>query len=359
MRIAQICPYSLSVPGGVQAQVLGLAEALRRLGHEARVLAPCDGPPPSAMVQPLGKSVPTATNGSIAPIAPDPSCALRTIHALRNERFDVLHLHEPLVPGPTLTALLSSDTPKVGTFHAAGTQTSYANLRFLARPAARRLTRRVAVSEDARHTAERALGGTYDVLFNGIDIARYREQPKGTTDLPVIFFVGRHEPRKGLTVLLDAIEFLHTDVEVWVAGEGPQTQRLRQIHSHDRIRWLGRVTESEKIACFRLASVFCAPSLGGESFGLVLLEAMAAETPIVASQLPGYANVARQGSDAVLVPAGEPRQLATAIDEVLTDAALATSLVAHGTQRAEQFSMDRLAERYVEHYKAAQPLHQV
>ena len=120
-----MCPYSLTTPGGVQGQVLGLARSLRHLGHEARVLGPCDGPPPDAGVSPLGRSVPTAANGSVAPIAPDASCALRTIRALRDEEFDVLHVHEPLVPGPTMTTVVAAATPKVGTFHAAGASAAY------------------------------------------------------------------------------------------------------------------------------------------------------------------------------------------------------------------------------------------
>src|SRR5947207_11480175 len=119
MRIGLVCPYSLTMPGGVQAQVLGLARVLRTLGHEVRVLAPCDGPPPELFVTPLGDSIPTAANGSMAPLAPDPAAALRTIRALRDERFDVVHVHEPLAPGPALTAVVMHAAPTVGTFHAA------------------------------------------------------------------------------------------------------------------------------------------------------------------------------------------------------------------------------------------------
>ena len=125
LRVGLVCPYSLTMPGGVQMQVLGLARALRELGHEARVLAPCDGPPPDAGVTALGVSVPTAANGSVAPLAPDPSAQLRTIRALRDEGFDVVHLHEPLCPGPTQTALLFRSAPTVGTFHAAGDSASF------------------------------------------------------------------------------------------------------------------------------------------------------------------------------------------------------------------------------------------
>jgi phosphatidylinositol alpha-mannosyltransferase len=359
MRIAQICPYSLSVPGGVQGQVLGLARALRELGHEARVLAPCDGPPPDSMVTPLGKSVPTAVNGSIAPIAPDPACALRTIHALRNENFDVLHLHEPLSPGPTFTALVASDVPSIGTFHAAGTGTAYeTSVRWLGRKVAKRLNIRVAVSEDARLTAERNLPGVYEQLFNGIEVERFTAaEPWGDTgdkEAKTLLFVGRHEPRKGLSVLLEAMKLLPADIRLWVAGQGPQTAALREAtRGDDRIEWLGRISEPEKLSRLRAADVFCAPSIEGESFGLVLLEGMAAGVPVVASDLPGYRKVARDGSDARLVPPGDPNALAGAITDVLQDESLAESLVRHGDQRARQFSMIKLAEAYIPLYERA------
>ena len=172
MRIGIISPYSLSLPGGVQAQVLALARALRDKGHHARVLGPCDGPPPDSSVTPLGNSIPTAANGSMAPIAPDPSAQLRTIRALRDEEFDVVHLHEPMAPGPTMTAMVFKESPLVGTFHAAGASQAYVWLNPVVRWLARRLDIRTAVSEDARAMARHALGGEYLVLFNGIEVER-------------------------------------------------------------------------------------------------------------------------------------------------------------------------------------------
>ena len=149
VRIGLVCPYSLTLPGGVQGQVLALARALRASGHPTRVLGPCDGPPPDAGVTPLGNSIPTAANGSVAPIAPDVSCALRTIRALRDEEFDVLHLHEPLAPGPTVTALFLASLPMVGTFHAAGGSRAYDLLNQPLRWLRHRLDASFAVSEDA------------------------------------------------------------------------------------------------------------------------------------------------------------------------------------------------------------------
>src|SRR5262245_10438316 len=166
-----VCPYSLSIPGGVQAQVLGLARHLRRVGHEVRVLAPCDGPPPEPFVTPLGDSLPTAANGSVAPLAPDPAAALRTLRALRDEKFDVVHVHEPLAPGPSLTTVTLHVAPTVGTFHAAGRSTSYRMLAPLLRRLLERIDVRVVVSKDALALVQTHLGddGDYTVLFNGVE----------------------------------------------------------------------------------------------------------------------------------------------------------------------------------------------
>jgi len=351
MRVGIVCPYSLTMPGGVQGQVLGLARALRNLGHDARVLGPCDGPPPDAGVTPLGRSIPASANGSVAPIAPDPSAQLRTIRALRDEGFDLLHLHEPLVPGPTMTAILFRNSPLLGTFHAAGDSASYKWLRPGVRWLAGRLDARCAVSEDARQLAQGYLGGNYTVLFNGIEVERFAKAEPWPTEGPTVFFIARHEPRKGLTVLLEASRSFDRDTRLWIAGDGPETSELRARYAGDpRIEWLGRIDDAEKESRLRGAHVFCAPSLRGESFGVVLLEGMAAQTPVVASDLPGYRNVARAGSDALLVPPGDAEALAAAVHRALTDHPLRDALVTSGWQRAEEFSMDNLARHYVEIY---------
>jgi phosphatidylinositol alpha-mannosyltransferase len=353
LRVGLVCPYSLTVPGGVQAQVLGLARQLRRQGHEARVLAPCDGPPPASFVTPLGDSLPTAANGSIAPLAPDPSSTLRTIRALNDEAFDVLHLHEPLAPGPTVTALVVHPAPVVGTFHAAGRSSSY---RLLGRALTvtgmvARIDRRVVVSRDALALVGEYFPGHYDVLFNGVDTIEIRSVAPHPTSGPTIFFVGRHEERKGLDVLLAALARLGPDVRCWVAGQGPDTELLKQRYARDtRIEWLGRIGDAEKLARLRGASVLCAPSLHGESFGVVLIEAMAAGTPVVASALDGYRNVATDGVDALLVPPGDVDALAAALERAMRDAQLADALRTAGSRRADDFAMSKLADAYVRIY---------
>lgn len=363
MRIGIVCPYSLTVPGGVQAQVLGLARELRRRGHEARVLGPCDGPPPESFVTPLGNSLPLAANGSIAPLAPDPSASLRTLRALHDEAFDVVHIHEPLAPGPTFIALMLHSSPTVGTFHAAGTSASYRMLQPGLRRLLNRLDHRVAVSKDARALVSGHFGGSYEVLFNGVELDEIscREAwPRPAGGPPVIFFCGRHEHRKGLGVLIDAVQGTDLPVEVWIGSDGPDTDALMRRSADDaRFVWLGRVTDAEKFARLRAADIFCAPSLGGESFGVVLIEAMAAGTTVVASSLDGYRNVATDDVDALLVDPENPVALREALRSVIDDAELAGRLRAAGAARAGEFAMTTLADRYVEIYERLVTKHDV
>jgi phosphatidylinositol alpha-mannosyltransferase len=191
------------------------------------------------------------------------------------------------------------------------------------------------------------------MLFNGIEIDRFAKAEPWPTEGPTIFFLGRHEPRKGLDVLLAALDRLPPEVRVWIVGDGPDTDELRARSADDaRIEWLGRIGDEEKRRRMVAADVFCAPALRGESFGIVLLEGMAAGTPVVASDIDGYRNVATDGVDARLVPPGDPEALGAVVAELLGDPRQAASLTAGGQARAEAFSMQHLAERYVELYES-------
>ena len=360
LRIGLLCPYSLTTPGGVQGQVMGLARALRKMGHEVRVLGPCDGAPPDTFVTPIGESLPTVANGSIAPLAPDPSAALRTIRVLRDEQFDVLHIHEPLTPGASITALVMRTAPIVATFHAAGESLSYKYLSAPLKGFASAIDHRVAVSKDAVHLAQRYIGGEYQILPNGVELDRFIASSQNTSTTHgdsslmrrSVFFCGRHEPRKGLEVLLQAHATLPDNVDLWIASEGPETERLKREWAGDsRIVWLGRISDAEKAKRLSQADVFCAPSLGGESFGVVLIEAMAAATPIVASALDGYMNVATHEIDALLVEPNDPAALEAALRRILLDQELAHQLVHQGQERATGFSMVQLASTYVDIYR--------
>ena len=351
MRVGIVCPYSLTQPGGVQGQVLGLARVLRGMGVEARVLGPCDGPPPDVHVTPLGNSIPYSTNGSMAPLAPDLAATLRTIRALRDEAFDVVHLHEPIVPGPTLSALVFYDNPMVGTFHRAGQSRWYHAVRPFCRWTTDKLVARTAVSAEAAVTAEATLGGGhYEVLWNGIDVAAYQRAEPWPTEGPTVLFLGRHESRKGLGVLLAAMERL-PGPQLWIAGEGPQTAALRaETRGKARIQWLGTIDEGEKLRRLRGADVVCAPSTSGESFGVVLLEVLAAGTAVVASDLDGYRNVVRDGVEGLLVTPGDPGALAEALRLALAGGPAVDAMIERGRRRAEEFSLHRLARRYLDIY---------
>jgi len=379
VRIALLCPYSLSRPGGVQGQVTGLAGALAGVGHSVTVLAPCDdagdvdGIVPGGPVHlvRLGGSVGLPANGSVAPVSLGPVASTRAVRAVRHGGFDVLHLHEPLVPGPALACLLACDLPKVGTFHRAGSSVAYRIFGLLARRAAGRLAVRCAVSEQALSTAQQALGGTYEVIGNGIDLERFAVADPWPTAGPTVLFVGRHEQRKGLAVLLDAVELLRAGTAttvgaapdagptVWVAGSGPATSGLQRRHPPgDRLEWLGRVSDDELASRLAGAHVLCAPSLGGESFGVVLLEAMAARTAVVASDIPGYAAVV--GDHAVLVPPGDAAALARALRDVTLDAVAGTGSCSPpaldaAADHAARWSMPRVAARYSEIYERVAP----
>jgi len=361
VRVALLCPYSLSRPGGVQGQVVGLAGALAHAGHDAVVLAPADddvvvpGLAPGALVR-LGRSVGLPANGSVAPVALGPGTAWRAVRTVRRGGFDVLHLHEPLAPGPGYACLVACRLPKVGTFHRAGKSVAYSLLGPLARAAAGRLAARCAVSAEAEATAAEALGGSYDIIGNGVDLDRFASAAPWPVAGPTVLFVGRHEKRKGLEVLLEAAGRLRrgTPVTIWVAGEGPDTDRLRRLHPpSDRLLWLGRVGDDELASRLAGAQVLGAPSLGGESFGVVLLEAMAARTAVVASDLPGYRAVV--GDHGVLVAPGDVAAWSRALANVVTDAAAGTGRCAPATldaafAHAGRWSMADVAARYVAVY---------
>ncbi len=377
LRIAQVCPYSLSRPGGVQSQAVGLARALGARGHTVTLVAPLDDPsdaPADVEFVAAGRSVRLPANGSVAPVALSPFAAAATLRAVRARRFDVLHVHEPFAPGlgPVLLAARGLP-PVVATFHRSGASLAYRALRPVTAPLARRAALRCAVSEAAARTVAAAIGSVDEVLFNAVDVARARNAAPWPTERPAVLFLGRHEARKGLAVLLDAFERvlarrdaaggadLSDRPQLWIAGDGPETAALRARHpATGDVCWLGVLGDDEKDRRLAAATVLCAPSLGGESFGVVLLEAMAARTVVVASDLEGYRDAA--GGTAVLVRPGDVDALAHAVDGVLdgTVATVATggpggrtAWLDDGSARAERWSTERLAECYEARYRRA------
>src|SRR5262245_28406117 len=221
LRVLLSCPYSLSVVGGVQGQVLGLAGALRELGVDARVIAPCDGPPPAPGIITVGPSTRMPSNGSVAPIASGRAVAGRPFEAFRSFAPDVLHLHEPFAPGTNHAALVGTTLPAVGTFHSArsGRNGWYDTFRSGLRPMLRRLSVATAVSAEAARQVELTFHTDCEIVPNGVEVERYTEaMPWARPRVPAILFFGRHEPRKGLAVLLDAFAHLDREAVLWVAG---------------------------------------------------------------------------------------------------------------------------------------------
>ena len=290
----------------------------------------------------------------MAPIASGRAVARRTIEALRTFQPDVVHLHEPLSPGPNHAALVGTTIPAVGTFHSAraGKNGWYETFRPGLRPMMRRLAVSTAVSEDARRQVTQTFGGDCEILPNGVDVPSLASGRATPSSAPAILFVGRHERRKGLAVLLDAFTELDRDADLWVIGDGPHQDALRG-RGVPRVEWLGRVGEEEKQARLRGATLACFPALDGESFGVVLLEAMAAGTALVASDIDGYRTVSRADREAVLVPPGDAEALRGALRSLLDDPARRAALVTDGRKRADEFSMTHLAERFLPLYERA------
>jgi phosphatidyl-myo-inositol alpha-mannosyltransferase len=385
--VALVCPYSLSRPGGVQGQVVGLGRALERRGHRSTVFAPLDstGDAPSGIeLVPTGRSVALPANGSRAPVTISVRGVARSVRALRSGGFDVVHVHEPFAPGLPYGLLVDRRLPPlVATFHRSGGSVLYRGLRPLTSRLARRLALRCAVSEAAAATARGALGGHYERCFNGVDMRAFEGVEPWPTEGPTVLFLGRHEERKGLGILLEAFEHLRnrsTGVAaagsasrpvLWIAGDGPQTADLRRRHPDaPDLRWLGVLPEGEKLRRLVGARVLCAPSRGGESFGMVLLEAMAAQSLVVASDIPGYRDAA--GGHALLVPPGDALALAEALSRAVASRAATAQATgpgpaggeggdpAHGIDEARtdaasawaaHWSMDGLAEWYEQRYR--------
>jgi len=363
VRVCMVCPYSLSRPGGVQGQAAGLARSLRRLGHEVALLAP-DGSRPLAPgdgpfdgTWSIGRSVGVRANGSVAPVALCPSAAVRVSRFAGGHRADVVHLHEPLAPVAGYGSLFSRPAPMVGTYHRAGTSRWFKLLRPVGSWTDRRLDVACAVSAEAAATAGALTGRLCDVLFNGVEVDRFAGAEPWPTEAPTVLFLGRHEPRKGLATLLDAFTAVPDPVVLWVAGDGPETLELRRRHPPGtRIRWLGVLSDDEVARRLAGADVLCAPSLRGESFGMVLLEGMAAGCAVVASDIPGYRAAA--GGHASLVAPGDPaalgRMLSEAVAGVTGSSGTSSPPVLRAAfDHAEGWSMERLATRYLDLYRRA------
>ncbi|HET8605554.1 MAG TPA: glycosyltransferase family 4 protein [Gaiellaceae bacterium] len=342
MRVALVCPYSWSFPGGVQTHVGGLAEALRDRGVEAEILAPADGPVDADGFHPLGRSIGFTWEGTVTRVALLPSTVARAARVVRARRFDVVHVHEPMLPAAGLTAVWAARAPVVGTFHmVARRHFWYRVWRPVVEPTAQRLAARIAVSVAARDFAAQAFPGPYELIPNAIDTHAFAA---GERDGTRIVFVGRAEPRKGLSVLLDALARLPEHVTLDLVGV--------QGSFGPRVRAHGRVSDGERRRLLAEADVLCAPSLGGESFGVVLVEGMAAGLPVVASDIEGYRAVLPPEAGR-LVPPGDAGALAAELEALVGDAQLRARLGGAARREAQRYDWDNVVGRVLEVYERA------
>jgi len=351
VRIAIVSPYDLEVPGGVQAHVRLLAAALRQAGIQVVVVgAGTPGVDRDDREVTVGASRGVAFNGAVAPIAIGPDAAVRTRRVLADLAPDVVHVHEPLVPTVGLAAATAGGAPRVLTFHAwSDRDRAYRAVRPLARRVVDRAAAWVAVSPAAAAYHAGALGvgeGRFEVVPNGVDVAPFAAAadaapPRPAGAPPRLVFVGRLEPRKGAVVLARAFLRLrtrHPDAHLTIVGDGPQRREVEAVLADvpaAAVDLPGRVTGPALAAALAGADVAVAPALGGESFGIVLLEAMAARTAVVASDIPGYRSVVTHQRNGLLVPPGDPVALADALHATVTDTAGRDSRVAAGVMTAQ------------------------
>ena len=375
MRIGLVSPYSWTVPGGVNTHVEHLAEELEGRGHETWVIAPVGALTPArrhmdsrqhAMAErfiPVGSAVPVPSNGSVAYVNFSPQLVARMDRAVRYGRFDVLHVHEPCTPAVSAMAVLLATSPVVGTFHAALDSSGYYDqLQWVVAAIMKRIDVRVAVSEAARAFPQSRFPGPYRIIPNGVAVEKYAPALGVSKVRGRILFVGRAEKRKGLGVLLQAFTLLRErapHATLVIAGA-----TRRQVLETERngtglpveltgVDALGWIADEEKIAHLGDAEIVCAPSLAAESFGIVLAEAMAAGVPVVASDLPGYRAVLRDGQAGRLTPPGDPVALADALYDLLQDEDERRRLAAAGSAAAAELSWGRITDSIIEAYEDA------
>jgi phosphatidylinositol alpha-mannosyltransferase len=364
LRIGIVCPYSFDVPGGVQNHVRDLAETLITLGHHVSVLAPGDEDSMALpYVVPAGRTVPVPYNGSVARVSFGLISAARVRRWLAAGRFDVLHVHEPLIPSLSMLAVLSARGPVVATFHTAMTRSrALAAAQGVLQLVLEKITGRIAVSELARKVQVEHLGGSAWEIPNGVQVAKYRAAvPLDGWPGPgrALGFLGRFtEPRKGFPVLLSAFATLareRPELRLLVAGPGDVDEVLADVPAEfrDRIVFLGKVSEQDKARMLRSVDLYVAPNTGGESFGMVLTEAMSAGTPVLASDLDAFRRVLDGGAAGALFPVGDPAALARTAAALLDSAERRAELTRRATRVVAAYDWPVVAERVLEVYSTA------
>lgn len=367
MKIALVSPYDYPYPGGVTEHISHLATEFRRSGHEVHIIAPQSAgvrEQNGEIVHPVGTVVPVPANGSVARISLSLRLSRQVKEILERENFDVIHLHEPLLPALPVTVLRHSHSLNIGTFHAfAQSNYGYFYGKPILRYFVRKLHGRIAVSPPARDFVAEYFPGEYEIIPNGIDYDRFAASTEPLerfkTGGPNILFVGRLEKRKGLKYLLRAMSGVwdhFPQARLIVVGGGPLLEDYRNLVETGRVEnveFAGFVPGEELARYYHSCDVFCAPSTGQESFGIVLLEAMASGKPLVASDIPGYRFVVSHGVEGFLVPPQDEQAIALSLVRLLSDADLRARMGRAGRKRAEEFSWDKVAGRVLAFYEQA------
>ena len=355
MRIGIVCPYAWDAPGGVRSHVADLAQTLIARGHEVSVLAPIDehDEVPDWIVD-GGRPVSVPYNGSVAKLSFGVKATGRVRRWIRDGNFDVLHVHEPLAPSLSLLACWVGRGPIVATWHSSSERSRMLSAGFyIAQTAMEKVIARIAVSEDARRFLVGHVGGDAVVIPNGVRVSDFvtdERLPAFDPDRPSMVFLGRmDEPRKGLHVLVGALPEIVAkvpDVQVVIVGPGDIEEQRESLDPsvRDNVVFLGRVSDSDKARAFASADIYIAPHTGGESFGIVLAESMAASTAVLASDLPAFRNVLADGEAGRLCPTGDCAALAQAAVELLTDAPAREALVTAGRSRVKDFDWDHVVD---------------
>jgi phosphatidylinositol alpha-mannosyltransferase len=364
LRIGIICPYGWDTPGGVQIHIKELAQWLITKGHEVSVLAPItdeDGDIEPWIVS-AGRPISIPYNGAIAKVIFGPLASSRVKQWIAGGDFDLLHLHEPAIPSLSLLAGWAGDGPMVATFHAATNSQKIANaIGTMLDPLIERITAKIAVSEIARETLKDRFSTEAVVIPNGIDTNKFEGiGTRAEWALPnTLGFIGRFdEPRKGLSVLLDAIPEIVTQVpnlRVLVAGPGEVKDFQKQVppELRDQITFLGRISELEKAQFFKSISLYIAPNTGGESFGIILAEAMASRTPIIASDLPAFESLLDQGKSGQLFATGNSSALASAVVKLLGDETARKNITDAGYEKSKFYGWNSVGEQVLSVYEMA------
>jgi len=361
-RIGIVCPYGWDTPGGVQSHVGDLAEYLIRQGHYVSVLAPAiDEDKLPDYVTSAGRPISIPYNGAVARVLFGPIAASRVRQWITNGSFDVLHLHEPAIPSISLLACWAAEGPMVGTFHAAAKRqkVTFAVAPIL-EPVIEKLTARIAVSEAARETLTEHLETDAIVVPNGIYADRYRD---GKVDSRwtgnTLGFIGRfEETRKGLEVLVNALPSIiaqYPDVKVFVAGPGDKDAFLKNVDSqlHSRFTFLGRISEEEKANFLTSVSLYIAPNTGGESFGIILAEALAGGASVVASDIPAFDSLLGHGKYGTVFQSENPDDLAKKVIDLLGNEGKRREIATRGKLYAQEFDWDVVAEKIYDVYEMA------